>query len=395
MNLRHLVLAVALLPAFAVPPSVGVEQNLGLSAEGKKFLDSLMKDFLFDPKGAQRVSVKLPVRTIWGTSEQIQAAGWFVPGKDGEPGRVYFTDGASIPAPPAKEMKQIDLVAICKTRYTPQGDKKDFTSSAELFRNMQQMAVGVVPDNDLALAAWLYRLGEEKLAAQALAVAGNGEEDPREVLRKDLAWCAFAPMVHAYMVRADEEALAHGERLLRLYAEEAAKITDFKQTAQVVKELKRRQEKGTFGKEPADKWPDDFDKWNAAKKTAFLIDTLDEVDTRQQGQPGWPNLTLDRRVQELIRVGDPAVPALIDTLEKDERLTRSVQFFRDYARHRTVLSVREAALTALAHITQKRLFDPTSTSDNFTARGAEEAIAIARRCAFTGENMARCRSTNA
>jgi len=37
-------------------------------------------------------------------------------------------------------------------------------------------------------------------------------------------------MIHAYMVRADEEALAHGERLLRLYPNQAK---EFGQGAQV------------------------------------------------------------------------------------------------------------------------------------------------------------------
>jgi hypothetical protein len=35
------------------------------------------------------------------------------------------------------------------------------------------------------------------------------------------------------------------------------------------------------------------------------------------------------RVEELIRLGDAAVPALLEALENDERLTRSVHFWRD------------------------------------------------------------------
>ena len=88
---------------------------------------------------------------------------------------------------------------------------------------------------------------------------------------------------------------------------------------------------------------------------------------------------MDRRVAALIDIGDAAVPALIDAVEKDERLTRSVHFWRDFARSRTVLSVREAALTAVMSILKVRVFEPASTGDNFTARGPQGAAKIAQR----------------
>jgi hypothetical protein len=105
--------------------------------------------------------------------------------------------------------------------------------------------------------------------------------------------------------RANQEALDHGERLLRLYATEVKDERTYGQAKQIVDDLKRRQKNGTFGKTPAEKWPDGFDKWDAKKKTAYLIDAL----------------------------------------ESDERLTRAVHFWRDFARSRTVTSVREAVLT--------------------------------------------------
>jgi hypothetical protein len=178
-------------------------------------------------------------------------------------------------------------------------------------------------------------------------------------------------MVHAYMVRADEEALAHGERLLRLYPEEA-KGKDYHQTAQIVADLKRRQKKGTFGKEPSETWPDGFEKWNVKKKSAYLIESLEEVDERQWGQPGDVMLHHDRRVKELIQLGEPAIPELIDVLEKDERLTRSVHFWRDFGRHRTVLAVRDPALVAIMTILRVSFFATHSTSDSLTARGEED-----------------------
>ena len=44
-----------LLPAaFAIRVPAATQQPPALTAEDKQFLDALMKDFLFDPKGAQR-----------------------------------------------------------------------------------------------------------------------------------------------------------------------------------------------------------------------------------------------------------------------------------------------------------------------------------------------------
>jgi hypothetical protein len=375
-----LVLAL-LLFALVVRPTVAAEKEPRLTVEDKKYLDSLMKEFLFDPQGAERVRVKTVVRTVWASAGETTAEGWLCPGKDGKPGQVYFTDGAWIPAPPEKDIKRVDFKAACQARYAATPKKKDAKEDDDLpksFRQMQQAAVGEVGSDDLALAAWLYRLGEDRLAAQALAAARKGEGDPRQRLRGELAWSAFASMIHAYMVRADEEALAHGERLLRLYPEEA-KSRDYKQAAQVVEELKRRQKQGTFGKAPPEKWPEGFDKWDSHKKSSYLIEALEEVDARQRGQPGGVDLARDGRVEALIRLGDPAVLDLLDALEKDERLTRSVHFWRDFAQSRTVLSVREAVLTALMSILRVRVFEPASTGDNFTARGDEAAKDMARR----------------
>jgi hypothetical protein len=368
MSAARLRFALVIVPVLisAAPPA----KEPGLSAEDKKYLDGLLKDFLFDPpKDAERVGVKVTVRTVWGGAGEATRAGWHVPGENGKPGRVFFTDGGSIAAPPAKQMKNIDFVAVCRERYAqraaPKKDAGDDPDFDEVFGQMRRTAVGSVGDGDLALAAWLYRRGEERLAARALAAGRGSEAD----LRADLAWSAFAGLVHAFMARADDEALAHGERLLKLYAKQVeAKEGGYPQAKQIVEDLKRRKKEGTFGKEPPEKWPDGFDKWDAKKKVAHLIAALEDVDARQDGQPGGIDLESDRRVEELIRVGDAAVPALIDVLEKDERLTRSVHFWRDFARQRTVMGVREAAVTALMAILRKPLFVPASTGDNFTAR---------------------------
>jgi hypothetical protein len=347
-------------------------RKASISPDDEKLLSALMKDFLFDPLGAQRVEAPATVRSVWGGAQILQLQGWLVQ-KNGET-RVYFTDGASLPASPTST--KIDFLAKCKALYENVPKAKVDDVDPELkFAEMRRTAVGVSDDSDLVLAAWLFRIGEKELAANALSrVADRGKELVR--VRKDLAWTAYAGMVHAYMVFADEEALGHGERLLRLYREEAK---EYQQAEAVVRDLKRRKERGSFGKGSPTALPKEFSEFGVPKKVAFLIDALDGVDARQDGQPGGVDLAGDYRVNTLIKIGDPAVPALIDALDNDERFTRSVHYWRDFARSRTVLSVRETALVALMSILRIRVFETHSTGGNFTSQGEEAAKKAAKK----------------
>ncbi len=373
-----LVCALAPLTFFVVPGAraAAPPAQEKLSAEDRQFLDGLLQEFLFDPKGARRVLVKTSRRTVWAASRVDLRQGWLVPARGKQPARVYFTDGESIPAP--KGMTEVDFVASCRRRLrlTEKPPATDGPDLDEGFRRMKQTAVGAVADSEVVLAAWLYRLGEEKLAARALGRVTNRKEAVA-ALRQDLAWSAFAALVHAYMVRADDEALAHGERLLALYPREAAN-RHLAQGKAIVADLKRRKKKGTFGRDPG-KLPKDFERREVMLRVAYLIDALDEVDARQWGQPGGVDLGSDPRVAALIRIGDPAVPALIDVIERDKRLTRSVHFWRDFARSRTVLAVREPALVAVMSILRVRVFEVAATGDNFTARGEEGARGVVER----------------
>jgi hypothetical protein len=88
-----------------------------LSAEEKQLLAGLLKQFLVDSQGAQRVRVHRTMRTAWGTTEEADQEGWLVAGRGGQPDRVYFMDADSIPAP--KNLTKIDFVAACRARWVP------------------------------------------------------------------------------------------------------------------------------------------------------------------------------------------------------------------------------------------------------------------------------------
>ncbi len=326
-----------------------------LTAEDKKFLEGLMKDFLFDPKGAERVTFKMIGPSIWGLKNEEPAEGWLVPGRDGNAARVYFADGHSIVASTAKEMTKVDFVSACRVFYVP-SPRKEFEDRVEEYLTKQKMGAGAVESgtNSLALAAWLYRFGQESLAAQALADARDGVKDLRDQLRVSLVKAIAKDMLDLFLVRADVEAFTCAERILRI-CPEPGKYSELSDTAQLVDQIKRRKKKDTFGKKPPEKRPEGFASWSVKQKAAYLIEMLEEVDVRMSGIG--VRIESDSRVQELIRLGEAAVPSLLDALEKDERLTHSwshpIPTLQLY-----VINVREAAETALFGILKVSDFDP-------------------------------------
>ena len=329
-------------------PAANKKSGVALEPSDRKLLERLPKEFVFDPP-ADAVFVAEPVmmRTAWGLERLVVRQGWRVAGKTGEPDRVYFCDGDSVSVAKVVRLPKLDFVGMCRKRYEVK--KKPSATNGpddETFRKMRRNAVGDYDTPALIDAVWLHKLGHDDLAILALEQANeqvanssdrsDGAERPvgnpqtRMVngVKSEMATIAFLEMVHAFMVRADDEALCHGRRLLKLYPDQAKKVG---QVAEMMADLERRKKNGTFGK-PAPPIPSKFDSWDKAKQIAWLIDSLDEVDERQMSQPGDVPLALNPRVMALVAIGDAAVPALIDTIERDNRLTRSVHFWRTSVR---------------------------------------------------------------
>lgn len=334
-----------------------------LAAADRAAFDRAFANWLTDPRGGRRARFTARQRTAWGETKDVERVGWLFPATDGKPGepakpaRAVFDDGEELPAPAKYE---------------------DADLAADAAKQIEAARRGIEGSVDPVDAACLCRLGREDLAAQLLfLVRGNGDALTVDLDRPPAsgAWRAFADGVHAYMVRADDEALVHLERLARLYPDH---VDAFGPGAALLADLKRRKAEGTFGKPPGPP-PDGFDDWPADKKVARLVHDLEDVDARQRGQPGGVDLSDDPRVKKLIDLGEAAVPALIDCIEKDKRLTRTVHFWRDFAQSRGVIAVREPALVAVMSILGTSLFEPIATGDNFTNRGEDAAGETARR----------------
>lgn len=85
-------------------------------------------------------------------------------------------------------------------------------------------------------------------------------------------------------------------------------------------------------------------------RIAALIRDLDQIDEQQMMFPGGAHPGGSPLVGELIAEGDPAVAPLLEVLESDDRLTRSVSVGRGFSVGRLVHPVYEPAFSALVGI---------------------------------------------
>ena len=327
-----------------------------LSAEDARYLDWLIEDFLFDPRGAVRVRIshQLDERTAVPVPEAQTGHrdGWLVP-KDG---RIYFGGGDSIPVP-TSGVSEVDYEAECESQF-PLARWRPPTLGVQPVRLTLLNLSARYLDHSLADAAWLHRRGYDRLAARVLAAARASHDDPADALRASLAEQAVRAMTDAFVRRADAEAEEHGRRWLRLWpalAEPPIILTD----------LERRRRLGTFGKR-APGWPDGYAAWDDKKKAAYLIETLDEIGRLIDDHL---DVTSHPRYLALVDLGDAAVPGLIDVLEKDDRLTRYVEprvskFGRHLRQEDRLVTVQDVAEQALRQIVRVSCLEPRLPLEN-------------------------------
>lgn len=211
----------------------------------------------------------------------------------------------------------------------------------------------------------LLRLGEVGLAEKLWSASriGQGqivdqEIDPYLTLASYWTWAQFNRAICAHMQGDDRLALQSAKELVPIWNSVEKTATDrgykhqqigteiqefhlgFLEPIQLLLEDQKRrdQERQTARKT------------RPSSRVAELIEKLEDVRARQWSQPGWVSLNLDATVQALIAEGDDAVEPLLECLKHDERLTRSVAFHRDFFPERHLITVQEAAHSALEGI---------------------------------------------
>jgi hypothetical protein len=327
-----------------------------------------------DPRGCSYREVEIETGDVWsGARAATKTHAWVMPRHGDEDfavawsGLVYRVHAVGAPA-----NVRADVEAVLRTeRARVDKEKKDRPGSEPHRFDMAAPEAMSISYELLAPmhAAMLARLGEGDLAARMWSAwsAGSATEDSAKLLVVHWAWAHFDRAVVAHM--AGEDAVAwESTRTLSLVEHEHEHEIEAKRWpvaelhADTVRRLRTRATRATL---------EDVLALPVPERVPQLVDRLEDVKARQWGQPGGVSLGEDPIVKALIDVGPPAVDALIEAIEKDTRLTRSVHFWRDFARSRSLLGVHEAAYVAMAGIVELSFFQPRSTGDDLSARGAE------------------------
>lgn len=349
----------------------------------------LFQQGMADPRGCDYREIEIGTGEVWqGDGGVAKVHGWVLPDRSAGKFAVCW-NGMVYPVISAGTNADLEADA------------------AMLVANVVTSWRSALPEALTASEKWstavkgcfLLRLGRPELAEQLwLAQAGNQIAQRNETLRRfsetngivstnqiklpaadpylgwasDWAWMMFDRMICAHE-RGDEKLALFTARQLATaqpQIEAACAARGFKrqnywdsrrqkelqpylnfleQFPQILADLERREKEGPHISLIITGITNVVDQ---SKRVAALIHDLDLVAARQWGQPGWVSPSQDAIVGALIAEGDAAVEPLLDCLEHDKRLTRSVGFGRDFHRSRTVIAVSSCADVALKSILQ-------------------------------------------
>ena len=360
----------------------------------------LFEQGLADPRGCKYQEIEVGTGSVWsGDGGVVKTHGWVLPGH-AEPRFAVCWNGLIYPIVTIGTNADLAADVMMATTNGFVSWQSAMPEGMTLFPNALQGVQGCL----------LLRLGDvDRATAYWVALEHRGIESRNEMMRRfsptnsfesanqiklsgadpyltwasDWAWSLFDRMICAHQ-RGDERlALADARQLVAaqpLIEAECAKrgfkrqpyydsrrnkelqpyLNFLEQLTQLHADLERRDKEGTRNNAILGVLTNITDQ---AERVRVLIRDLDLVQARQWGQPGGVNLADDPVVSALIGEGDAAVEPLLDCLEHDKRLTRSVSFGRDFHRGRTVLSVNNAAWVALRTILQAAFSNASDLSE--------------------------------
>lgn len=393
-----------------VPPSQGTPWVAppGVDASTASAVREAFALGLADPRALPYQPVKVPTGDVWqGAGREVETSAFVLPAA-GAPRRHCVT-WAGLVHPcvvvdaPAKSVED-DVAALLKRDADERADYKRRNPTGDFHRFPSIAAeYAVAADTpSWTKVVMLQRLGRRDLAdkvARALGPAVARARPGPPAAEDDLFFLAATEWLWARYDRAVTSHMAGDHTMAWVSAEDLADATLRADAACDARGLPRRTgDKGPASffafTENAKALADDalrrlgrgarsfdaaaLEKLTPDARIAALVDLLDEVAERQFGQPGGVDLGGSPIVRALVKEGAPAVEPLLVVLEKDDRLTRSVHFWRDFSRHRSLLGVHEAAYVALAQILEVNAFEPVATGDDLSARGPAGRAAVAK-----------------
>lgn len=326
------------------------EANPQLTPEQKAFFDKLFQDGLLDPKGATwcKIATMDPLRPK--VSESIRY-GWVKEGKLCHVNGVAIKLSAHQQATPDDFLEQV---------------KDCFITHDERSRNYDRWGMAVLRGNivnppDLAMAAWCYRTGKEKEAAQLLT---HLLAQSQTVIRKnnqrssirgkpstleslllgyhfDMECIGYFEISRHFGQNEDTIALAHAEVMEKHFA----KVYQHYPSSKVlVADIQRRFKEGTADSPIPYRLPAEYDAWPRQKQIDYLIKELQELQNHVQMA-----LTDHFLVHALVMHDEAAIPALLNCIENDSRLLRTPTG-REFSPQQDVHYVTEAAYRAIHRI---------------------------------------------
>ena len=365
------------------PPATSLPTNYVTATE------LIFEQGLADPRGCDYREIEIGTGNVWnGDGGVVKTHGWVLPGR-GEQRFAIGWNGLVYPAVSVGTNADLnaDVMALATNGFTSW--QSALPEGADVFPNTLQGIKGCLllrlGKVDLATAYWLAlehrgidfrnELARRSSATNELTSTNEiklSNADPYLTWAGDWAWSLFDRMICAHM-RGDEKIALADARLLsaaqppieaecaqrgfkrqpywdsRQHKELQPYLNFLEQLPALLADLERREKEGVRVSVIRTGVTNISDQ---TQRVAALVHDLDLVQAHQWGQPGWVNLPEDPIVSALIAEGDAAVDPLLDCLEQDKRLTRSVGFGRDFHRGRTVIAVSSAADVALKSILQ-------------------------------------------
>lgn len=389
-----LALTAAFLPSCVLAQSTGISKAPAVHPPQEPAdlaaLDKLFADGLFDPKDYEFVQFDLADRTGWADADKLTVTGWLVKSQDKKAtpwamlisGEAVPVTGPTTPDDFAERCKTIMDKAEERARHAPASQPAG--NGRSVSPRIREGPSQEVPLPCTYMAAWLKRVGQDALALRMakLSDASLPEHgiDPEDTTlpRRESASYWYECGQNAYVARADGECRFYLRHLQEYFPKAMIKPADgvtrqhYYEAIQILAELERREN------EPVtpDELPADFRDWRLDRRVAYLIHGLQDVEDHSDHFLGPMDYhTSEKLVVALIEIGEPAVPALIDCVEKDTRLTRALDpWSMSLGELRTVETVRELAYMAASAILHMNHLYPPSAGD-VTAAGMEQTRA--------------------
>ncbi len=365
-------------------PAAGIPTNI-LSA-----VTTLFEQGFPDPRGCDYREIEVAVSGVWSSkSSLVKTHGWVLPARFRETNRFAICwNGLIYPVTRVSTPVNLHAEVTDLFRWVTLTNKVSGTNQIIRVQNVQgagwrNNAAGenatVIFANALTTRVLLLLRDGETEAALTIwqrsrqmysgfrQISRTPNDDPYLQIAGDWAWAMFDRTICAHL-RGDEAlALATARQLAEVQPEIEAECARRGFQRQPFYDYQRRNEKKPY-LDFLEQLPQllvDLERrakeggrvivvesslqniTNQTERIAALIRDLDLVQAHQWGQPGGVNLAEDPIVSALIQEGDAAVEPLLDCLEHDQRLTRTVVFGRDFFRERRVVPVNSAAGTAL------------------------------------------------